>query len=240
MRDQEISGVPDRPANIAVIQACSLLNGLTEEQRQRLAGESFTAYAERSEMIWRAGSAAEFVAIVGAGFIKMTKTTAGGQEVAMELLGPGQCLGLFAAIEGRSFPLNAIAVTNCWYLKIPTRIVAELYDKSSQFKDQIVRGLGPRLRKAHEMMARLSSNKVDERIAAVLFLLADSYGSKQPEGLRIDVPLTRQDISEMAGTTVESTIRTISAWQKGGIVATDRHVLTILKEDALLAVMHDI
>jgi CRP/FNR family transcriptional regulator len=239
MSESEVSSVPDRPANVAVIQSCSLLNGLTEDERTKLAGASFGAYAGRGEMIWRSGSPSEFVAIVGVGFVKMTRTSSAGQEVAMELLGPGQCLGLFVAIEGRAFPLNAIAVSNCWYLKIPTRTILRLYEGSSQFKDQIVRGLGPRLRKAHDMMARMSSNRVDERIAAVLFLLADSYGSKQPEGLRIDVPLTRQDISEMAGTTVESTIRTISGWQKAGIVSTERQVLTIVKEDALLAVMHE-
>jgi len=46
------------------------------------------------------------VAICGTGFIKMTRTTPKGSEVAVELLGPGQCLGLIAAIEGRVYPLT--------------------------------------------------------------------------------------------------------------------------------------
>jgi CRP/FNR family transcriptional regulator len=216
-----------------VVEACSLLNGLTQEDRQEIAAHSFTAYAERGELIWSAGSPAEFVAIIGVGFVKMTKTSPGGQESAVELVGPGQCIGLFAAIEGRQFPLNAVAVTNTWYLKVPARVICAYYERSSSFKDQILRNLAPRLRKAHEMMSRLSSGRVEERIAAVLFLLADSYGSPQAQGMRIEVPLTRQDISEMAGTTVETTIRVLSKWQKEGVVATDHHIITILKEDDL-------
>jgi CRP-like cAMP-binding protein len=227
-----------KPSIVQVLETCSLLNALTDEERLALAEKSFLAYAERGEAIWLAGSPSHFVAIVGHGFVKMTRTTPQGSEIAMELLGPGQCFGLFAALEGRSFPLSAIAVTNTWYAKIPTRAMVEVYNKSSAFKDQAVRSLGPRLRRAHDMMARMSSGKVDQRIAAVLLILMDSYGHKTTGGVKIKVPLTRQDIAEMAGTTVETTIRVMSKWQKDGLVATDHQVITIndpsMLEESLL------
>lgn len=71
------------------------------------------------------------------------------------------------------------------------------------------------------MMTRMSSGTVEERLAAVLLILVDSYGKRDSEGLHLLVPLTRQDLSEMAGTTVESTIRVMSRWQKQGIIRTD-------------------
>lgn len=222
-----------KPSIVQVLETCSLLNALSDDERLELAQKSFLAYAERGEAIWLAGSPSHFVAIVGSGFVKMTRTTPHGSEVAMELLGPGQCFGLFAALEGRSYPLSAIAVTNTWYAKIRTRAIIEVYNKSSAFKDQAVRSLGPRLRRAHDMMARMSSGKVDQRIAAVLLILMDSYGDKSSGGVRIKVPLTRQDIAEMAGTTVETTIRVMSKWQKAGLVATDHQVITINDPAAL-------
>lgn len=215
-----------------------MLNALSMSERQIVAGESFMAYAERGEMIFAAGGQAEIVAIVGTGFVKMTKASASGQEMSVELLGPGQCFGLLAAIEGRAYPLSAIAVTHCWYLKVPTRVLLPLYRENGAFKDSIVRSLAPRLRKAHDMMLRLSSVRVEERLAAVLFILGGSYGVHENGHVRITVPLTRQDISEMAGTTVETTIRTFSRWQKNGILSTDRQRLTILDEPALAAIMH--
>jgi CRP-like cAMP-binding protein len=224
---------PTRPSNIAVIEACTMLNSLTADERMELASQSFMAFAERGEMIWAAGSPSEFSAVVGTGFIKMSKTSVHGQEVAVELLGPGQALGILAAVEGRSYPLSAIAVTKTWYLKIPTRILLPMYQQSSGLKDSMVRGLGPRLRKAHEMMSRLSSGTVEERLAAVLFILADSYGARDENGIHLQVPLTRQDLSEMAGTTVETTIRVMSRWQKQGVLKTDSKVISILDESRL-------
>ncbi|CAN5460831.1 helix-turn-helix domain-containing protein [soil metagenome] len=237
LHDAGFPSIPERPSNIAAVEACNMFNALPMEVRQEVAGASFMAYAERGELIFAAGGVAETVGIVGTGFVKLTKASGTGQEMSVELLGPGQCFGLLVAIEGRAYPLSSITVTNCWYLKIPTRVLLPVYQASGAFKDNVVRSLGPRLRKAHDMMLRLSSVRVEERLAAVLFILGDSYGTRSDGHLKISVPLTRQDVAEMAGTTVETTIRTFSRWQKSGILATDRQRLTILDEEALEALM---
>lgn len=229
----QMSEIPDRPSNISVIQACTLLNGIDAADRDRLVEVSAMAYAERGETIWIAESPSSYSAVMGTGFVKMSKSTAQGADTSVELLGPGQAFGLMAAIEGRPFPLSAIAVTNAWYLKIPTRDLQDIYKHSNILKDQIVRSIGPRLRKAHDMMSRLSSGRVEERVAAVLVILMDSYGKTTRDGVEIGVPLTRQDISEMAGTTTETTIRVMSKWQKQGFISTDHSVITVLNQDAL-------
>ncbi len=229
-----LTHVPERPTNISVIEACSMFNPLNDQERLFLAEGSFMAYAERGEMIWRAGSPARLAAICGVGFVKMTRSTPHGMEVAVELLGPGQCFGLMAALEGRAFPLSSVAVTNCWYLKIPGDRLRTVYEASSDLKDQMLRSIGPRLRKAHEMMARMSTGKVEQRIAATLLILLDSYGTEDADGTqRLQVPLTRQDISEMAGTTVETTIRVMSRWQKEGVISTKSQIISVVDVEAL-------
>lgn len=229
----DMSSVPDKPSINSAIGACSILNALNEEERARLAEQSFMAYAERGEIIWLTGSPSQNIAVVGTGFVKMTRTTPQGAEVAIELLGPGQCFGLLVAIEGREYPLTAIAVTNTWYLKIPSRAFVEVYTANPNLRDHILRGLSPRLRKAHDMMARMSMGRMEQRIAAVLLILLDSYGEPQKLGTRIGVPLTRQDLAEMAGTTVETSIRVMSKLQKEGILTTDKQMITVLDAASL-------
>lgn len=222
-----------RPTNLSVIESCALLSPLDVAEKQRLAGESVAAHAKRGELIWLAGEQLAFVGVVAGGFVKMTKNSQQGSEIAVELLGPGQCIGVLAAIESRVLPLSAIAVTGVWYLKIPANAFLRVYSEHSAFKDQIVRSLGPRLRKAHDMMSRLSSGRVEERLAAVLVILMESYGERVGSHVRLTVPLTRQDIAEMAGTTVETAIRVMSRWQKAEILSTDRQIITVLREDLL-------
>ncbi|HWA83517.1 MAG TPA: Crp/Fnr family transcriptional regulator [Fimbriimonadaceae bacterium] len=235
--DVAVGSMPERPANESVIEACCLLEGLPPHVCERLAANSFMAYADKGEMIWMAGAPAEFCSVVGIGFVKMSKGTPHGQEVILELLGPGQAFGLMAAIEGRDFPLSATAVTNCWYLKIPARELVACYEESPALKDRIVRTVGRRLRKAQDMAARMSSGKAEERIAAILFILADSYGRETEGGLELTVPLTRQDVAEMAGTTMETAIRVLSKWQKEGFVSTVHRCITILEADRLAEIL---
>jgi CRP-like cAMP-binding protein len=230
--------VPDRPSNASVIDACSLFKPLDEEQRRRLAGHSTLVSVEKGEFLWLAGSPAECVAVIGVGFVKMTRNSPQGAEIAVELLGPGQSLGVLAAIEGRELPLNAVAVTRAWYLKIPRTDFMRVYEDNAKFKDQVVRSIGPRLRKAHDMMSRLSSGRVEERMAAILLILMASFGEQNGQVVRLGVPLTRQDLAEMSGTTVETAIRVMSRWQKDGVIATDRQIITILREDLLNAALH--
>lgn len=227
-------GRPDRPPVVAVVEACTLLNGVAAEHRERLVTETYLAYAERGEVIWFAGSDSRFAAVVGVGFVKMTRTTPQSTAVTVELMGPGQSLGIIVALEGRVYPLSAIAVTNCWYLKVPSELLRQVYAGSEILRDQALRSISPRLRRAHDMMARMSSTKVEQRIAAVLLLLVDSYGVKGPKGVTLSVPLTRQDLAEMAGTTVETTIRVMSRWTKTGLVSAERQRVTILDAAKLL------
>jgi CRP-like cAMP-binding protein len=230
----EMASVPEKPTVISVLEACSMFNPLSQAEREQMAAQSHMAYAQRGESIWLAGTSSEFFAISGTGFVKMTSTSPQGSEIAVELLGPGQCFGLLAALEGRIFPLSAIAVTNCWYLKVPTRTFLDVYNANDRLRDQILRSLSPRLRRAHNMMAKLTSGSVEQRVATVLSILMESYGrTGKLGGVRLTVPLTRQDIAEMAGTTVETCIRIMSKWQKSGMISTEQQVITIRRPEEL-------
>ena len=63
------------------------------------------------------------------------------------------------------------------------------------------------------MMKNLAVERVENRIAAVLMKLAEKAGEKDKNGTRLNMHLTRQDIAEMAGTTVETAIRVMEQIQ---------------------------
>lgn len=232
-----MSDISHRPTPQAVIRSCGLLEGIGEGASERLVQNSRLSLAAKGESIWFAGADSLFGAIVGTGYVKMTRSTPQGVDMAMEMLGPGQGFGIIAALEDRPFPLTATAVTACWYLRIPREEIKRLYAESVAFKDHIVSQIGPRIRRAHEMMSRLSAGRVEQRIAAVLFMLSESYGHAAEHGIELDVPLTRSDIAELAGTTTETAIRVLSRWQKQGLVSTEHQVITILDRENLQATL---
>jgi CRP/FNR family transcriptional regulator len=223
---------PERPSNIAALRSSTLLNSLNTEELDTLAQASHMAYAERGETIWLHGRQVDFYGLVGAGFVKMVRSLETGQEVTTEIIGPGQIFGLLGTIEGTGCPQTARAVCNTWYLKIPKSVFMPIYHEQHILKEHLLRRTTQRFRSNIDLLAKMSTGKVDERIAVILSLLAQSYGNETPSGLQIQIPLTRQDIAEMAGTTVESTIRVMSRWQKDGLIESDHRFITILDTKA--------
>jgi CRP-like cAMP-binding protein len=98
--------------------------------------------------------------------------------------------------------------------------------------------VGGRLQEANARIRELSTEAVERRIAHAILRLVNQAGRKTPKGIEIDFPVTREDIAEMAGTTLHTVSRVMSGWQQQGMVAlgrkrvtvTDAHRLFILAE----------
>jgi CRP/FNR family transcriptional regulator len=80
---------------------------------------------------------------------------------------------------------------------------------------------------------------VENRIAYVLLTLAQRACEPEAGGLRITIPLSREDIARMAGTVPEMTIRIISRWTRAGRIRTERGgYIRIWGLDALQELAH--
>jgi CRP-like cAMP-binding protein len=88
----------------------------------------------------------------------------------------------------------------------------------------------------HRSVARgqdWASVRVETRVARLLFNLADKTGVPGDGGTRLGLQLTRQDIADMVGCTLETAIRILSRWQKEGLIKTQEGVITILNRQEL-------
>ncbi len=221
----------------SVLALSPLLLALNAAEQEALLQSCRLVETDRREPIWVRGSEVDFFGLVATGFVKMVRTTAQGIDLTLEIMGPGQIFGLLGTLEGDGCPLMAYGLTNTVYLRIPKRVFQPIYDNSHALKDRLVRRGAIRLHQKLDFMARLSTGRADERIAAILFTLAESFGDLAGKEIRLTVPLTRQDIGEMAGTTTETTIRVLSKWSKAGIVQTDHQIITILNPEALESIL---
>lgn len=228
--------VPDRPSVQSVLQSSTLLNSLTDDQLNELSSVSSVAYAEKGDTIWITGATVSFFGVVGTGFVKMCRSTSSGQDITTEIMGPGQVFGLLGALDGTGCPQSARAVCHTWYLKVKKAEFLPIYHENLILKEHLLRRTSYRLRNAYEMLSKMSNGRVEQRIAAVLLILAESYGVQSAQGLVLKVPLTRQDIAEMTGTTVESTIRVMSRWQKRGLIETRNHHVALSHLEELEAI----
>ncbi|HTQ09829.1 MAG TPA: Crp/Fnr family transcriptional regulator [Fimbriimonadaceae bacterium] len=225
-----LDAIPERPDNGEVVARCRAFGCLTTETLNRLASKSFMAYAEKGQMIWAEGSPAEFCSVVGVGFVITSQKMPNRQSLTVELLGPGQTFGLIAVLQGKSLPLTATAATNCWYLKIPAREARSAFTDSRM--SEIVEDLQSRLRRSRTLAACLSSLEPEERLEAVLRVLADSYGRATSEGIELEVPVSRRDVADIAGSP-EQAIRLLERWELEGLLAVDKSRFVLRRPEGM-------
>jgi CRP/FNR family transcriptional regulator len=90
---------------------------------------------------------------------------------------------------------------------------------------KIIGILSGRLREAQSRLRDLAGERVEQRLARMLLMLSAKLGSI--------LPFTRQELSDMAGTTTETTIRVLSQWKDHGIIRSDRGKIIIADEPRL-------
>lgn len=204
--------------DVLILRAIPLFASLGDEDLADLAPLFTRKAVEKDEHIFFEGDPPLWVYIVTEGRIKLLKYSEDGKAIILHLSQPGEMFGGVAAFGRRPYPFTAQALVPSHVLKISGPDFYAIMERYPEVSNQVVQELAARLIEAHETMKNLAIERVEQRIAHTLLKLANpGYGS-EPNSLIIDIPLTRQDIAEMAGTTVETTIRTLSKWRKAGIV----------------------
>ena len=194
----------------------SEVNELFQEQGYR-SGESITF----------AGDPATHLYVVAVGKVKLIRHTLSGQDIVLDMLTPGEFFGSLSVLGDDAYQDTAQAQTNCCVLAITAKTFQTVLQRYPSVALSALNMVTHRLKEAHETVRQLSAHSVEQRIAAALLKLAEKVGEQQAEGLLIQVPLSRQDLAEMTGTTVETASRVMSQFQKEGFIRTGRQWVAI-------------
>ncbi len=168
------------------------------------------------------------------GLVKLIKETQDGKTIIVRLVFPGD---VFGWIEwGKSTPKStytAMSVLKTKVLYISNKDFITLAIRYPAVAIKMTCDATANLLQTYEILKSIASGRVEERIAKILLELADRIGVKKNDKVVIRLPLTRQDIAEMTGTTVETAIRVMSRWKKQGIINTERGYIEIINRREL-------
>lgn len=214
---------------LEILKQNSIFSVMPDDVLLPLASSAIYAHANRGAVLWRHGAEADYIVLIESGFVKMVRPKRPDDPVVLELMGPGQVFGLLGLTEGTGCPLSAVAIASLSYFKLPKVEVAKVYEAHSTLRRSLFKRLTKRFRQHMFLSTRMTTGQVEERIAAVLMMLAESYAEARDSQLEFQIPLTRAVIADMAATTTETTIRVFSKWQKLGWVSTERQLITMIE-----------
>jgi CRP/FNR family transcriptional regulator len=211
------------------LKKIDLFKNFSDEEFKELERYLATAMYRKKEDIFTEGDAPEWFYIVLTGKVKVTKISHDGKEIILEIISPYDIFGGVAVLRNIPYPANAVAMEDSEILKISRKNLMRLVDRFPNLMYFIALQLGDRMKSSYDSLKNIALERVEARIAALLLKLGNKVGVETDAGLMIDMRLTKQDVADMVGTTVETSIRTFSKFKKEGLV-TDSDGKIIIKD----------
>lgn len=208
--------------------------GMQRDAMDALLAGSKSARIEKGAAIFEQEQEAHSFFLLLDGHIRVVKITPDGEQVIARYISSGELFGIAEALGWTKYPANAIAAVDCVVLSWPSRIWETIVEQHPTFATNTYRTVGARLQDAQDRIVELATERVEQRVASAILKLANQTGRQTEEGILIDFPISRQDISEMTGTTLHTVSRLMSAWETAGWVKSGRQKITIVEGHRLM------
>ncbi len=200
-----------------------VLRMLGPERIERLRPHLKIRQFEQGDYLYHAMQPAEFIWAVRRGEIRTIRSTVNGRVTTLELLRPGDLLGMEAITQVEDYAESAEALSDGEAWGLPGRVATAMLETDPELSRALVGIVAQRLQAAHERLCSFAHERVPERIARTLL---DSVGSPR-------ILTTRRQLAESAGTTVETAIRVLRRFEKEGWIEGGVGWIEVTQPDAL-------
>ncbi|KPV54231.1 hypothetical protein SE17_05055 [Kouleothrix aurantiaca] len=174
------------------------------------------------------------------GRVRLTQVTAEGQQLILRFITRGEGMGIVAVLGAMVYSASAEALDACQALVWEGMAVAVLMEQYPRLALNGMRLLAQRVREFQDRLRELATERVERRVARLLLRLAHQSGHKVAGGILIDLPLSRQNLAEMIGTTLYTVSRILSQWEAQGLVETGRERVVIRRPHGLVIIADDL
>ncbi len=177
--------------------------------------------------VFEQGQEAREFFVLTEGRLKVTQITEDGQQVMIRIVNPGDLFGIARALRRPDYPGTATAAVDSAALAWPMNHWSKFVETNASLAVGAMQTVGERLQESHARLREMATEEVERRVAHTVLRLMQQSGRKEPDGIRIDFPISKQDIAEMTGTTLHTVSRILTAWEGKGLVTGGRQKLLV-------------
>ena len=219
----------------AVLAATPVFRKLSPQDRRTVAQAATLKRYEKGQTIFEQAMPSDAFYTIASGRVKIFKMLPTGKDMILEVFGQGDPLGAVAAYDGRPFPASAVALEPTLCVVIPRPVFFRLLEEHASLVRGLMLGLTVRLVDLTNRLAELSGSRIEPRFARLFLKLAGEMGRPGHGGTFIPLALSRQELADMTGTTIETAIRIMSRWGKEEILRTEKEGFVICDSRTLEA-----
>jgi CRP/FNR family transcriptional regulator, nitrogen oxide reductase regulator len=223
------------PPTDELLRTLPMFRRVSAEDRRHVIEVSHVRHFDRGSLLFREGDPSDFFTIVLGGRVKVFRATPAGKEVILEIFASGEPIGAVAVYEDRPFPASAMALDPVDCLIIPRRDFFTLIETHASLTRGLLLSLTHRLMELTRRLTELTGGRVETRFARLFLKLANEIGRRDETrgGIFVPMVLSRQELADLTGTTIESAIRIMSRWNKDGVLLTDKDGFVVVDTETL-------
>ncbi len=214
--------------------SCLEMNDL-ERVNEKFDVTPFTA----GDTIYRQGESAALLRVVVSGSIKLIRRTSDGKEILLDMLKPGEHFGSLSQLGDNRYNETATAQSDSCVMAIGSREFRSLLMQFPEVAVSVLSIVTDKLNHAREKIRHLTTLSVEKRIVHILLTLCDKFGEESRHGMLLQVPLSRKDLADMAGTSTETASRIMSKLQQDEIIESGRQWVAIKDREKLSDLLPD-
>ena len=190
----------------------------------------------RGAALYRSGDAFDSLYAVRSGAFKTVGVSRSGEEKITGFHLPGEVLGL-DSISGERHDYHAVALEDSEVCVIPFAKLQELALRIPELQQQLFRMLSRDIKRDHGLMLLLGSMTAEQRLAAFLLSLSRRYKRLGYAAERFNLRMTREDIGNYLGLTLETVSRLLSRFHHDGLIAAHQREIELKNVDGLMEIV---
>lgn len=221
------------PSRKDYLRQTPVFSSLSEDELDKIVPLVVKRKLRKNTVIFHENDPASAFYLVKSGRIKIYRVSRDGREQVLSMLGDGQIFGDVPTFDGGPYPATAATMIDSEIYLINRDDFNNMVRRNPEIALKIIQALGQRLRQALDLVRDLSFKQVPHRLAGLLLKLEREYGKETVEGILISLPLSRQDLADIVGTSRETVTRELKKMERGGMLAIDRRMITIIDREKL-------
>ncbi|HJV86432.1 MAG TPA: helix-turn-helix domain-containing protein [Noviherbaspirillum sp.] len=178
------------------------------------------------------GQPFDMLYIVYSGFLKSVMIDETGSEQVLGFPMKGDMFGI-DGIHSRQYSTETVALSNCEVILVPFKVFSSLGRSHSEMEAAIYGVMSRELVREQAMVGTLGSLSAEARVARFLVFLSERFSEMGYSGKQFNLRMTRQEIGNYLGLTLETVSRTFSAFNAIGLISVDQRAVVLHDVQAL-------
>jgi len=218
-------------------QDIPLFSGLAEGELTDILKAAHRKKRASDEFFFMQGENAQIMYVLVHGRVRLFQTSQNGDQVLIKVIRPVTLFALVAMTQAQTYPVSAQAAEASEAIYWDRDMLMEFVIQYPTMAVNAMKFMAEQVKELQERLRQTATERVDRRLARTLIRLSSDFGKRTSEGILINIPLTRQELAEMSGTTLFTVSRILNKWEEQGYVICGRERVTIRYPHGLLQII---